>query len=103
MGSRQADVFVKMKSFYLGPVDSRRFGQSIQKLQLRGSGRGYDPRVATLCDRAANGRHGLRGSCLPERDPIFEHSKKHESRDLRGSGLLSWSRQIIQKSAAEQR
>ena len=71
MRDRQADVFVEMKSFYFGPVDVRRLGQSIQKFQLRRSRCGNDSGMATLCDGAPYGCSRLFGGCLAQRDPVL--------------------------------
>jgi len=62
MINRKADVFVQMKNLNPRPVDAWLAGKRVQKLELRRSRRGNDPRVPMFANRSANGGHGLLGS-----------------------------------------
>jgi len=72
MSRRQADVLVKMKTLNFRPIDSWRFREGVQELQLRYAGRGNDPSLTALCEGAPNRSRSLLRGRPAQRDFVLE-------------------------------
>ena len=53
MIDRQPDILVEVKHLHARPVDPRRGHQRLEKLDLRGAGRGNEPRLSLRGDDVA--------------------------------------------------
>ena len=56
---RQADVLVEVKHLDARPVDAGRGGEGVEKVELRGAGRGDDPGFFPCLDRRTQGLRGV--------------------------------------------
>ena len=67
---RQADVLVEMKHLDARPVDARRGGERVEKLELRRAGRGDDPGLLPCVNRRTKGLRGVPRRRQAHRRPI---------------------------------
>ena len=90
MRGRQADVFIEMESLNSGPIDAGRFGQCIQKLELRRAGCRDDAGATALGNSALDRYGSLVGGGTGWCNFIFEYSEQHrKNRSASGRSRFS--------------
>ena len=89
---RHADVFTRAEYLHVGPIDVAVSGELAQKVNLRLSGFGDNPRVATFLQSLPYDFDGVVGGCLCHRLLIFENPDLHLSYRPGGSISLQEAR-----------